>query len=95
MTKTPPGRPMSVKDQVRKVYLMSTRDLAGRHFTERYKPEVLEELERLGLIAIYRPPIARHQRHLDRASRERFWEVEVTQAGLDLLEEHPEHLPKA
>jgi hypothetical protein len=75
---------MPVADQVHKVYLMCTRDLAGRHFTERYTPGEIAALERLGLIAVFRPtwsqgPIS--------------WEVEVTRAGLDLLEEYPEYLP--
>lgn len=66
---------------------MTTRDEAGRHFTERYDDATLADLEAEGLIEIHRPihgptGISYDVQH---------WTVEVTPEGVSLVECNPEH----
>lgn len=74
----------------RRVYLLSTmtnRDEAGRHFTERYAGDVLDDLESAGLIEITRPV---HQPTGVGYSHE-YWSLEVTPAGVALVDAYPEY----
>lgn len=60
---------------------ITTRDEAGRHFTERYPSAVLERLESAGLIEIHRPA------HLCGISYSQdCWWVAVTDAGVEWVD---------
>jgi hypothetical protein len=61
---------------------LTTRDEAGRHFTQTVSHDDLAALEADGLIAIDRP--AHAGTGLPYGEQE--WSVEVTAAGLDLVE---------
>lgn len=68
---------------------LTTRDHAGRHFTERHTSADLADLESRGLITIGRPVheptgIPYGQEH---------WAVEVTAEGVGLVEANPEDWP--
>jgi hypothetical protein len=77
---------MSLEDQVRTLSTMTTKDDAGRHFTQRYADAEIAQLEELGLIEIARPVheatgLSYHEQH---------WTVEVTPAGVELVAANPE-----
>jgi hypothetical protein len=78
---------MSLEDTVRILSSMTERDHAGRHFTERYPDEVLDELEERGLIEISVPV---HEPTGIEYSRE-YYGLVVTQEGVDLVEAYPEY----
>ena len=61
---------------------ITTRDDAGKHFTEIYNADDLAELEADGLITIDRP---KHDATgIDYAQE--YWSVEVTEAGIEIVE---------
>lgn len=66
---------------------MTTRDEAGRHFTERYSDDVLQDLEDEELIEIHRPVHGPTGIDYDR----QYWTVEVTGEGQSLVDLYPEH----
>lgn len=81
---------MTTEQKVQILAVLSTRDEAGKHFTEVYDGDDLAELEEKGLIEIGRPVheatgIAYSQEH---------WTVAVTQDGIDLVEANPEYCPE-
>lgn len=72
---------------IRELCTITTRDEAGRHFTETRNH--WQDLEAAGLIAITRPVhegtgIVYGQEH---------WSIEVTEAGRELVEANPELHP--
>lgn len=76
------------EDAIRELCTLTTRNEAGRHFTE--WASHYGELEAAGLIAIGRPVhsatgISYGQEH---------WSVEVTQDGIDLVDANPELHPE-
>lgn len=77
---------LTTEGKVRTLSTMTNRDHAGRHFYERYSPEVLTSLEAEGLIAIDRP--AHGPTGL--AWSDEHHTLEVTPAGLELVEAYPE-----
>ena len=78
---------LSLEDQVRYLSTLTTRDHAGRHFTERYPAGVVEELETLGLVTINRPVHEPTGINYDQS----YWSLEVTEAGQDLVDANPEY----
>ena len=66
---------------------MTTRDEAGRHFSERYDDATLADLESEGLIEIHRPI---HEPTGIPYSQE-YYSVEVTPEGVELVEANPEY----
>jgi hypothetical protein len=81
---------MTTEQKVQILAVITTRDEAGKHFTEVYDGDDLAELEEKGLIEISRPVheatgIAYSQEH---------WGVQVTDDGMALVEAHPEYCPE-
>lgn len=76
---------MTTAEKVRLLSTLTTRDEAGRHFTERFARADLDQLESDGLITITRPV---HQTGIpyDQAH----WSVEVLSEGVALVEANPE-----
>jgi len=70
-------------DKLKVLGEITTRNDAGRHFTEVYSARDLSELEDLGYIAVRRPV---HEATGLHYSMEH-WTVHVTDAGLEHLEE--------
>lgn len=70
--------------QISELHILTTRDDAGRHFTE--WAEHYEALEQMGLVVIHRPTHAATGLTYD-CSR---WSVEVTAEGLGYVETYPE-----
>ncbi len=71
-------------DTIRELCILTTRDEAGRHFTE--WANHYEELEAAGLVKINRPI---HQPTGIDYSQE-YWSVEITPEGLEVVEANPE-----
>lgn len=80
---------MTTERQVELLAEMTTRDHAGRHFTEQYSDSDLDQLEADGLIAIDRPI---HGPTGIPCSQE-YYSVEVTPEGVDLVQVNPEFWP--
>lgn len=78
---------MTTQDKVFALSQLTTRDHAGRHFYERYAPDVLDCLESDGLITISRPV---HDATGLSYSQEHHT-VEVTEDGIQLVEDNPEY----
>jgi len=81
---------MTTEQKVSIIAVITTRDEAGRHFTEVYDGDDLMALEEEGLLVVTRPVhagtgIAYSQEH---------WAVQVTPDGIDLVEAHPEYCPE-
>jgi hypothetical protein len=68
---------------------ITTRNEAGKHFMEIYPYDVLQELEREGLLTITRPI---HNARLKYS--EEYWSVEVTEEGRALVDAYPECWPE-
>ena len=68
---------------------ITTRNEAGKHFMHLYPYDVLQELEREGLLVITRPV---HEATGLRYSEE-YWSVEVTEEGRALVDAYPECWP--
>lgn len=81
---------MTTQEQVAILAVITTKDGAGRHFTERFASGDLEELEREGLLAIHRPI---HEATGLPYSQEHY-SVTVTEAGSDLVMQWPEYWPE-
>lgn len=77
------SEPQLTDDMIRELCFMTTRDEAGRHFTERSAH--YDELEQLGLIEISRPV---HDA-TGIAYDSEYWSVEVTEQGMDVVEDNP------
>jgi len=71
---------MTTKEQISELCVLTTRDEAGRHFSEWSLHH--EELEAAGLIAIYRPI---HEQTGVPYSAE-YWQLEVTEDGLEAID---------
>lgn len=71
-------------DMIRELCILTTRDDAGRHFTQWARH--WQALEQLGLIEIYRP---RHEATGIQFDQE-YWSAQLTDAGLDMVKAHPE-----
>jgi hypothetical protein len=80
---------LSTEDKVRHLATFVNRDDAGRHFTERYPDDLLDELEAEGLIEISRPVHQPTGIDYDR----QYWTAEVTPEGVALVEAYPEYHP--
>jgi len=76
---------MKTSDKITILSAIVTRDSAGRHFTEKFTREDLDTLEADGLITITRPV---HPTGIP--YDESYWSVEVTEAGIDLVDSNPE-----
>lgn len=79
---------MKTEEKVRILFTLTTRNEAGRHFTELHFEGDLTELEDEGLIEIKRPvhtatgiPYGQED-----------WSVTVTEEGVALVEAYPEHV---
>ena len=81
---------MNTQEQVQILAAITTRDEAGRHFSEVYAWPDLEELEAAGLLAITRPV---HEATVLPYSQEHY-SVEVTDEGQALVECWPEYWPR-
>lgn len=81
---------MTTEQQVSILAIITTQDEAGQHFTARHDHDELTELEDAGLLEISRPV---HEATGIPYSQEH-WSVEVTQAGVDLVEANPEYCPE-
>lgn len=77
---------MNTSAKLRLLSTLTTRDSAGRHFTERVNDAELAELETAGLIEISRPVHEATGIPYDR----QHWAVQVTEYGVALLEANPE-----
>ncbi|MHB9044169.1 hypothetical protein [Acidithiobacillus sp.] len=73
---------MNIEQQEQILSRITTRDEAGKHFTEVYMADDLAELEERGLITIDRPV---HEFTGIPYSQES-WSVEVTDAGAEIVE---------
>jgi hypothetical protein len=78
---------MTTNDRVRILQTLTTRNEAGRHFTERYSPAVLSGLESEGLIAIDRPVHQPSGIPYDQSC----WTVEVTPKGAFFVNDYWSH----
>lgn len=81
---------MTTEEQVRILAVITTRDEAGRHFTEVYYGEDLAELEADGLLRISRPV---HEATGIKYGEEHYT-CEVTEEGHALVEAYPEYWPE-
>ena len=72
---------MITTDLIHILAQLTTRDEAGRHFTTTVSHDDLAALEADGLIEINRPVHASGLPY-----DEQYWSVEVTAAGVDLVE---------
>lgn len=79
---------MITDDMIRELCTITTRNEAGRHFTETYHH--WEELEEAGLIEVYRPTHSATGIPYSQSE----WVVEVTDAGQALVDAS-EHLHPA
>jgi len=79
----------TIESRVYYLSTLTTRDHAGRHFTETYPPDVLDDLEAEGLIVITRPV---HQA-TGLSYDQQYWSVEATDEGQDLVDGYPEYQP--
>jgi hypothetical protein len=77
---------MNTSDQVRILSRITTKNEAGRHFTEIYSGGDLSDLEAAGLLIIHRPI---HSSTGIEYSQE-YWSVEVTDDGIAIVEANPE-----
>ena len=82
---------MTTQEQVEILAVICTRDEDGRHFTERYLAEAIDELEQAGLLTVHKPV---HEATGITYSQEHY-SVQVTEAGQELLDAHPEYHPKS
>ena len=73
---------MTTDDLIQILARLTTRDEAGRHFTDTVSHDALAALEADGLIEINRPIHSATGLAYD----EQYWSVEVTPAGVDLVE---------
>jgi hypothetical protein len=78
---------MTTESRVFALSTLTTRDEAGRHFTERYDDATLADLESEGLIEINRPV----HRPTGISYDCQYWTVEVTPSGVELVEANPEY----
>lgn len=76
---------MNTSEKVSILSVITTRDSSGHHFAEKFDSRDLAELESEGLIAITRPV---HSTGIP--YDETTWSVEVTEAGVALVEANPE-----
>jgi hypothetical protein len=85
-TPYPEWKPVSIvtDDMIRELCILTTRDDAGRHFTE--WSEHYEVLESEGLIAIHRPVHGSTGIDYDL----QYWSLELTEKGIALVEANPE-----
>ena len=74
-------------EMIRELCVLTTRDEAGRHFTEWSRH--FESLEELGLVEIDRPV---HEQTGIRYDSQ-YWAVQVTDAGLEVIDANPELHP--
>ncbi len=81
---------MTTEQQVAILAVITTKDEAGKHFTELYDADALAELEQAGLLAIHRPV---HEATGIAYSQE-YYSVEVTEEGIALVEQWPEYCPE-
>lgn len=81
---------MTTRQQVRILSTLTTRDEAGTHFTQRYGDTALQALEKAGLIVINRP--VHEAAHIPYSQE--YWDVEITEDGITLVEAHPEYQPR-
>jgi len=81
---------MTTEQKVQILAVITTRDEAGKHFTEVYDGDDLAELEEEGLIIVTRPV---HEATGIAYSQE-YWRVQITGNGVDLVEEHREYIPE-
>ncbi|MEN6549222.1 MAG: hypothetical protein ABFE07_24520 [Armatimonadia bacterium] len=80
---------MTTEQKVSILAVITTRDEAGRHFTEVYAADDLHELEEEGLLEVNRPVHA--GTGIDYSQEH--WSAQVTPAGIELVEAHPEYWP--
>ena len=77
---------MSTSDKVAMLSTLCTRDSAGQHFTSKFSRDDLGTLEAEELIVVNRP--------IHEATglpySEEYYTVEVTEAGVELVEAYPE-----
>ena len=73
---------MNIEQQEQILSRITTRDEAGRHFTENYNAGDLAELEAEGLITTHRPI---HEATGIPYALE-YWSVQVTDAGIEIVE---------
>jgi hypothetical protein len=77
---------MNTSDKVAILSTLCTRDSAGRHFTAKFSGDDLAALETEELIVVTRP--------IHEATglpySEEYYSVEVTEAGVELVEAYPE-----
>lgn len=78
---------MTTENKVRILSKLTTRDEAGKHYTERYNDDDIAALEEEGLIEVNRPI---HQATGIPYSAE-YSTVEVTEEGVALVEAYPEY----
>ena len=71
-------------NQIAELCILTTRDEAGRHFTE--WSEHFEALEEMGLIEINRP--VHNATGID--YDQQYWTLEVTEEGIAVVEANPE-----
>ena len=83
--------PQLTDDMIRALCVITTRNDAGRHFTEVYDADLLVDLETLELIEVSRPIHEPSGVMYDRNE----WSVQITDAGQDLVDTHPELHPGA
>jgi hypothetical protein len=74
-------------NQISELCILTTRDEAGRHFTE--WSEHFEALEEMGLIDINRPVHEATGIDYD----QQYWTLEITEEGIAIVEANPELHP--
>lgn len=77
---------MTTEETVKVLSTLTTRDEAGRHFTSRLSRTTISILEAEGLCTVSRPV---HSTGIPYS--EEHWSVEVTAAGVELVEAYPEY----
>lgn len=78
---------MTTENKVRILSTLTTRDSAGRHFTSRVSSDDIAALEAEELIVVTRPT---HEA-TGLPYSEEYYSVEVTEAGVELVEAYPEY----
>jgi hypothetical protein len=79
------GRPSD--EQIAELCILTTRDEAGRHFTE--WAQHYDALEEIGLIKIDRPVHAATELPYD----QQYWTLEVTEEGIAVVDANPDLHP--
>jgi hypothetical protein len=80
---------MTTQRKVAILAVITTTSESGRHFTEVYAADDLHELEQEGLLEVNRPV----HKSTGLSYAQEYWSAQVTPAGIELVEAHPEYCP--